>query len=230
MPDIQDLEKRIESLEKEKDSRIRFFMQYLLSPLLLLLIGGFLNFQIEKAKQGFQKIELEIKRIGTTQKFMTELFSGTPQRAFVAERLMSKLVEKEDAEEISKIIAQYYNGQVDKRLSTQKDIEKAQEIKSAAEMVQSPASKELLKNIEKKSYYVIVGSFRDQNGAIKKTEEFRLKGYVKINAIESKSLGMFRVALGDYSFDNANLVRNEVIKKGYAPEDTWIISKEKVAQ
>ena len=63
---LQDLEKRIEKLEKGKDGPARFFLQYLLSPLPLVIIRGLLNLQLEKAKQGFQKIELELKRIETT--------------------------------------------------------------------------------------------------------------------------------------------------------------------
>ena len=94
MSEIQDLEKRVESLEKKKTSPFSFFLQYLLSPALLLMIGFLLNLQIETTKQGFQKLELEVKRIEATQKFIQELFSGSPQRAFIAERLISQIVEE----------------------------------------------------------------------------------------------------------------------------------------
>ena len=229
MPDLQDLEKRIESLEKGKDSWIRFFMQYLLTPILLLLIGAILNWQIERAKQDFQKVELELKRIETTHKFMTEFFSGTPHRAFIAELLMSKVLDENLAKSISDIVNQYQSLEMEKSLS-QKDIKKAEDIKSAAEAVQSPGSKRFLQSLEEKSFYVVVGSFRDKNNATKTYEDLRLKGYKNIEVFESKSLKMFRVALGSYTFDNANAVRHDVIKKGDAEEDTWIISKEKISQ
>jgi hypothetical protein len=229
MPDLHDLEKRIDSLEKGKDSWIRFSMQYLLTPVLLLLITVLFNNQIENAKRDFQKVELEIKRIDTTQKFMTELFSGTPHRAFMAERLMSKVLDEKLAEEISDIVVKFYSVKIEESLS-QKDMKKAADIKSAAEAVQSPGSKKFLESLVKKSFYVVVGSFKDKKNATNKFKEFRLKGYDTIDIFESKSLGVFRVALGSYSLDRAKEVRHNVIKKGDAGEDTWIISEEKIAQ
>jgi hypothetical protein len=123
MTEIQELEKRIETLEKKKESPARFFLQYLLSPLLLLVIGFLLNYQIEKAKQGFQLIELELKRIEATQKFVTELFSDNPQRALIAERLIAEIVEEKLAKDIAEIVENYYKGKVEK-LVARKEFEK----------------------------------------------------------------------------------------------------------
>ncbi len=230
MTELQDLEKRIEKLEKGKESPTRFFLQYLLSPLPLVIIGGLLNLQLEKAKQGFQKIEIELKRIETTQKFMTELFSGNPQRALIAEKLISGIVDKNLADEITNIVKTFYDQKLAENLSNPNpnNIKKAEEIKAAAEAFQTEGAKKLLDTLKAESFYVIAGSFKVQQNALNQAEELRLKGY-NSEVIKSKA-GNYRVAIGKYGFDAVIAELKEGVDKKDFPPDAWIVSQERVLQ
>ncbi|MFZ5449551.1 MAG: SPOR domain-containing protein [Thermodesulfobacteriota bacterium] len=228
MTELQDLEMRIQKVEKSKESPARFFLQYLLSPLLLVIIGGLLNFQLEKAKQEFHKIELELKRIETTQKFMTELFSDNPQRALIAEKLISVIVDKKLANEIIDIVEKFYSQKLAESLANPKDLQKAEEIKAAAETLQTQAGKKILDKLKAESFSVIVGSFADQQNALNKAEVLRLKGYDS-KIVKSKA-GFYRVAIGKYNFDAAIEKRREAIGKGDFPSDAWILSQERLDQ
>ena len=66
MSNFKDLSLRIDNLEKQSSSRVRFLLQYVLSPALLLLIGFFFSSKLEATKQSFQLLELEVKRIEAT--------------------------------------------------------------------------------------------------------------------------------------------------------------------
>ncbi len=228
MTELQDLEMRITKLEKSKETPARFFLQYLLSPLLLVILGGLLNLQLEKAKQGFQKIELELKRIETTQKFMTELFSGNFQRALIAEKLISGIVDEKLANEISNIVEEFYNQKLAESLANPKDLQKAQEIKATAEALQSQGSKKLLATLKGESFYVIAGSFKVQQTALNQAEELRSKGY-HTEVIQSKA-GNYRVAVGKYGFDAAIAELKKGVENQVFPTDAWIVSQERVLQ
>jgi len=108
MSDIHVLPGRSEIPDKPGSGGIRFFVQYLLSPLLVIVIGAIFYYELEEAKLSFQRLELEVKRIEATRGFMTELFSGSPQRAFVAERLIQQIVDDKLAAEVSSIVKDYH--------------------------------------------------------------------------------------------------------------------------
>ena len=63
MSEIQELQGRIEKLEKHKAHPARFFFQFIFTPILLLVIGYFLNLNLEAAKAKFTEVELQLKSI-----------------------------------------------------------------------------------------------------------------------------------------------------------------------
>ena len=227
MSDLKDLSLRIDNLEKQSASRVRFLLQYVLSPALLLLIGFFFNSKLEATKQSFQLLELEVKRIESTQGFLKELFSGTPQRAFVAERLICQIIEEKLATEISAIVKDYYDGKIENSISRE-DLREVEEIKVAAEKIRSPASVKLIETLRQPSYHVAVDSTSSEQDAVQKAKEFRAKGY-KSEVILTNT-GLYAVTLGRYSFDEANRVKKKAIGTGEAPSDAYLISHRRVVE
>jgi hypothetical protein len=227
MTEMQELSQRVAKLEKERSSGIRFFVQYLLSPLLLLAIGWFFNYKLEAAKQSLQLLELEVKRIEATRGFMQELFSGAPQRAFIAERLISKIVEEKLAQEISMIVKDYYSGKLQESIS-RKDIPEASKIKEAAQSIPSPASRQLIQTLEQPSYYVVVASVPSEDDAISKAKALRTKEF-KSEVILSTT-GWYGVTLGRFSFQEAIEVKQKAIANGDAPKDAYIMTPARVVR
>jgi hypothetical protein len=227
MTDIEELSQRVENLEKQSAGRIRFFVQYLLSPLLIVVIGCIFDRQIESATQRFRELELEVKRIEATRGFMQELFSGSPQRAFVAERLIRKIVEEQLAEEISTVVKEYYAGKLQESIS-RKDIEQVSEIKEAAHAISTPASREVMQTLKQPSYYVIVASFPSEEDAISKAKELRAKQYQ--SEVILSTTGWYGVTLGRYSFQEAIELRQKAIDQGDALKDAYIMTPARVVK
>ena len=61
MATVEDLEKRLSKLEK--DSPVRFFVQYLLSPLLIVAFGTFMNWQIERLRSDVSRLDVAQKMV-----------------------------------------------------------------------------------------------------------------------------------------------------------------------
>ena len=51
---IESLENRIKKLESSKQNKFRFFIQFLLSPLLIIIIGAIFNSQLGVAQRGIR--------------------------------------------------------------------------------------------------------------------------------------------------------------------------------
>jgi len=64
---VEELENRIMELEKDRRNRLRFFIQYLLSPLLVVIVGVIFNWQLEKGKKEIQQLQI-------AQSMLTTLF------------------------------------------------------------------------------------------------------------------------------------------------------------
>ena len=167
-------------------------LQTVLAPMLLLMIGFFLNSQMESAKERLQVAELELKRIATVQQMMDQLFSGTPARAFVAERLLSSILDKSMSDTISNIVASYYLSTLQGDLKPA-DIEKLNQLASAANEIQSQSANKILKSIEGIHFYIVIASAKTEAEAIQKAKEIESKGY-KSKAASTKS-GFYSVAV-----------------------------------
>jgi cysteinyl-tRNA synthetase len=220
MSTIEELSSRIEKLEgdKKKNTWI-MILQTVLAPMLLLMIGFFLNSQMESAKERLQVAELELKRIATVQQMMDQLFSGTPARAFVAERLLSSILDKSMSDTISNIVASYYLSTLQGDLKPA-DIEKLNQLTSAANEIQSQSANKILKSIEGINFYIVIASARTEAEAIQKAKEIESKGY-KSKAASTKS-GFYSVAVTAPSYEEAITLRDKMIDAGLSPKDAFI--------
>ena len=126
-----ELEVRIAKLEKQ--GAARFFVQYLLSPLLVLAVGAIMNYRVESNKADIEKAKSDIQRIELAQKMIPILFAGNPDQAFATQRLMEKILEPAVATEFRDLIANYYKAKVES------DIKKG-DIKSAVETLNAARS------------------------------------------------------------------------------------------
>lgn len=126
-----ELEARLAKLEKQGASR--FFVQYLLSPLLVLAVGAVINYRVEQNKGEIEKAKSDIQRIDLAQKMIPILFAGNPDQAFATQRLLEKVLDPDVANEFREVIAKYYKAKVDSDL-------KKGDIKSAVETLTSAQS------------------------------------------------------------------------------------------
>jgi hypothetical protein len=138
MADSEDLEKRLSKLENVSGGK--FFVQYLLSPLLIICIGTFVNWRIEQGRSETQRIDL-------AQKMVTSLFSGNPDQAFALERLMARIVDKDLADEIRVTVGKYYQARVKDSLK-QGNVEAAAQIVSAAEQIGGSAAETVAQSVK----------------------------------------------------------------------------------
>ncbi len=226
MPDLEEVSRRIEKLEKRRPARLPDFVQYL-SPLLVVLIGAFFNHRIEQARRDFQSLELEVKRIQATQGFMEELFSGTPQRAFVAERLISKIVEKSLAEEITAIVRDYYAGKVEESVARNDTVE-ANKITEAAGAIKSRAGVELLQRLERPTYHIVVASESEKGNAILGARRLRDRGFRA--EVLFTNADLYAVALGPYGLREAHVEKRRAVRAGAAPDDAYLMNQERVVE
>lgn len=132
------IEKRLSKLENQ--SSLKFFVQYLLSPILLVSIGTFINWRIEANKA-------ESNRVDVAQKMIPTLFAGNPDQAFATERLLAKIVDPASANDLHLIVVKYYQGKIESSLSTG-DVELAAKIVSAAKTIGGSAADEVVKSVD----------------------------------------------------------------------------------
>jgi len=100
---IEELESRIKDLEK--DSNRRFLLQYLIYPLILAAMGYYFNHQIETAK-------LETQRIQIAQALLPSLFQGNHSQALATEKMISRVVSKDLADDLNSITEDYYTSKL----------------------------------------------------------------------------------------------------------------------
>ncbi|MCP5107594.1 MAG: hypothetical protein GY950_29670 [bacterium] len=159
MEEIKKIEKRLEKLEKQ--SFARFFIQYIFSPLLLIIIGALLNWQLEHKKSEIQKLQL-------AQEMVSTLFTVDAHRAFITQKLINKVLDKELSDEIAQTLEEYYKRKVEKYIEDE-DFEAAEKIISAAESIYGELAKELKKvtkteKAEEKIDKVKIASAKERKG------------------------------------------------------------------
>jgi len=138
------LESRVSKLEKQSASR--FFVQYLLSPLLVLIVGAIMNYRVEQNRGEIEKAKSDIQRIDLAQKMIPILFAGNPEQAFATQRLLEKVVDPEVAKEFKEVIAKYYKAKVE--LDIKKgDIKSAVETLSAAQSIGGQSADQVVQSV-----------------------------------------------------------------------------------
>jgi hypothetical protein len=93
------LESRLSKLES--GSKGEAFMQYLIYPLILALIGVYFERQIENMKDQTQRMQL-------AQSMLASMFADNHDEAIASERILAKITDRDFAAEINKIVEDYY--------------------------------------------------------------------------------------------------------------------------
>lgn len=138
---IEELDYRIERLEKDKQNKFRFFVQYLLSPLLVVAVGLLFNWQLEKDKKEIQQLQI-------AQTMLASLFSEDKYKTLATKRLMDEVIESEPLKkEIGKIVEDYLTIKFEKSFE-EGDYESAQDILKATETMGGAVGKNIAKEIE----------------------------------------------------------------------------------
>jgi len=99
MTEFDQLEKRIGKLERS--SVIRFSVQYLLSPILVLALGFYFNLQLETTKS-------KIERVGIAHEIINTALGGDYEKSFITLRLVDVVLDPELAEQIKDGVIGYY--------------------------------------------------------------------------------------------------------------------------
>jgi hypothetical protein len=141
-----ELEARVAKLEKQSASR--FFVQYLLSPLLVLAVGAVMNYRVEQNKGEIERAKSEIDRIDLAQKMIPILFAGNPDQAFATQRLMQQVLEPKVAKEFEEIIAKFYKAKVDLDLKNG-NVESAAATVASAENIGGAAAQQVVQSVTK---------------------------------------------------------------------------------
>ncbi len=222
MSTIEELTDKIDRFDREQQTKSRFFFRYLVSPLLILIIGYFLNQSVQEAKEQFHRLELEVNQIEAAQTMLADLFSDIPERAFIADRLMSKLVDEELSREISDIIALYYSQRLSRQLSDS-TLADAEKIAAAAEAIGGPAAEAIQSQLRERQYYVVVASIQaeQREEAIQRAENLRRKGY---NAeVHHSSTGYLAITVGNLPLSEAKALLTRAIAQNDGPEDAYLL-------
>ena len=140
MEKLREIEDRLTTIEKT--SVWRFYVQTLLVPVLIVFIGTVINWKIERNKSENQRIEI-------AQKMIPLLFDGKPAQALAAERLLSKVVDPEVANELEKIVTGFYDSQTVTALKNG-DIKTAENIVQAAKTIGGKVANQIISNNAKK--------------------------------------------------------------------------------
>lgn len=174
---IENLEGRIELPEKDKQSKFRFFIQYLLSPLLVLLVGLLFNFQLEKEKKELQQIQI-------AQSMLATLFSEDKFRTMATKRLMDEVIESKALKnEINNIVQDYLKLKFDQSYK-KGDYESAQEILQASETMGGKTGEMLSNQID--------AGRKQTLSRYEKARSYELKGF------EALARNQFETALSNF--------------------------------
>ena len=138
------LEARVSKLEKQSASR--FFIQYLLSPLLVLALGALLNYRVEQSKEEIEIAKSNIQRIDLAQKMIPILFAGNPDQAFATQRLMEKVLDPDISNEFKEIIVNYYKARIDSDLKNG-NIIAANETLAAAQSIGGDSADQIVQSV-----------------------------------------------------------------------------------
>lgn len=137
MADIERLDARITKLEGQ--GAIHFFFQYVFAPVLVLVLGALLNFQLEHQRERLHRLEV-------AQEMVSKLFTGNHYQVFATQRLLTRVLEPETAKELNDIIDQYYRSLLQADLKTG-NVEAVASVYSAAESVGGPAAQQVVAQV-----------------------------------------------------------------------------------
>jgi tetratricopeptide (TPR) repeat protein len=138
---IEELESRITKIERSTQNKLSFFVQYFLSPILVVVIGLIFNWQLEMDRKEIQQIEI-------AQSMLTTLFSDDEFKSLATKRLMDKVLDDESLKsEIGEIVENFLTSKFNDSIRDE-DFEAAQQIYSAAKSIGGNVGKEIIAKID----------------------------------------------------------------------------------
>lgn len=136
--DLNEIKKRLLKLESARQSKIQFFFQYLLAPILVLGLGFFFNMHLEEKRSEVQQLEL-------AHIMLPELFSEDTYIALASQKLLASVLQDEKLkQEIQEIIQKHMQEKL-RELSINHNERESDKLIKAATSVQSPITDELIK-------------------------------------------------------------------------------------
>jgi hypothetical protein len=201
--EVEAISETVEKLQRERDGFWRFALQYLISPLLVVVLGFVFSWRIEELKQAVEQSSLSVKQAEAAQKMLNELFSDNPERTLIADRLMHKIVEKALADEISQIVKEYLAQKL-----TSKSPTEARQVTEALDTVGGATAEALRQQL----YYVVVSSVAGDNVAEAKriSDKMRARGFSDSEVLRSGN-GLLAVTIGHFEIGKARAVMDQFL-------------------
>lgn len=208
---------------------IQKIVTYLILPAVMAIISYYFSMQIENAKQEFKQVELDVKRIEASHKFISEIFSGNLQRALLSEKLLIKILDDEVlSTEISETVHNFYLAELTTKLNNNgtKDYAK---ILNDMKKIESPSAKKILEN----TYFIIINTTEDITEAKDTAIDLRQSG-IKAEVLTNNDglffvsydrgrlddvVGKIEAAQKIFSEDKPFLMTWNEVKKYVYPED-----------
>lgn len=126
---------------KDSHGIFKFFIQYLLSPLLVVAVGLVFNSQLEKKRQEIQQLQI-------AQSMLSTLFSEDEFKSLATKRLMDEVLTSPSLKnEISGIVEDYLKSKFNRSLQNG-DIESAQKVLTAAKSIGGDAGQSIVRKIQ----------------------------------------------------------------------------------
>ena len=176
---MKDIHKRLTKLEKSHQHKIRFVIQVILSPILVVVIGFILNSRLEEEKTRIEAKKTKIQQFELAQDMLPHLFSEDEYIGFATQRLMERVLEDQELkDEIAKVVREYYAKKIKDSIAVN-DPETAQKVVDAAQSVGGGAAQKVIEQVE-----------QDQ------TTKQELSKYQK--AVQKEREGFNNLIAGDY--------------------------------
>ena len=129
-------------MEKDSHGVLKFFVQYLLSPVIVVVIGLMFNSHLEKKRQEIQQLQI-------AQSMLSTLFSEDEFKVLATKRIMDEVLESERLkQEIGQIVEDYLKSKVNQSIQSG-DIGSAQKVLDAAKSIGGDAGASIVDEIQK---------------------------------------------------------------------------------
>lgn len=201
--------------------RTQKFLQFLnvISPILVVIIGSYFTHKLSETERMIHRNELELKRIDAARELMDELFSGTPERAFIAERLIINVISDDNlSEEISSIVDKYYALTLES-LIRDENYSSVDQIAEAAVLLR-PHKVITIQDKNTPAWHVIVFSSLSSEKSIEYAHNLRNNGFP--SDVYLTGNGYYAVTLGQYPIETAKRKRDTAIELGVADSTSWL--------
>jgi hypothetical protein len=219
--DLNGLEMNSRLNKLERESRLRFIVQFIVAPIVVAGIGIYFNFQIEKTKSDLQRLEVDAKRVDTVKGMLPELFSDTPERALIAEAVVTTIVDEHAKKIIQNAVQAWVKSRIDNKfdnaqLHPEQTTAAISAISNAAQEINSQSAKVVQDLFTKPDFYTIVASEKNKDAAIKWAKKFQTLNYAA--SVYSTTNPYYAVVIGVGTFVDAKGKGFSAVAAGHAKE------------